>query len=421
MIDRPRLLFLCQTLPYPPDGGVWIRTYHVLRLLARDFDVTMLCFERMGTASGRDDGSVARSLEHLSSLARVECFPIPQARNRARFVRDHLMSLLTGRPYTNYLYDSAPFSRRLSEVLEAGFDVVHIDSLVDLSRYLPALGSIPAVCVHHNVESELLRRRARIVRGWRAAYLRHQADLLAAEERRWAPEVALNVMVSDEDALVLARIAPGARTVTVPNGVDTGEFTPAPGGERGCVFVGGTSWFPNLDALDYWCDDILPRLRALRPDAEPGTWVGQASPQEKEDYRKRAGVTLTGYVPDVRPFMRDAAVFVVPLRVGGGTRLKILNAWAMGNAIVSTSVGCEGLEARNGENILIADTPESFAAAVHRLLGDTDLRRRLGRAGRETAERLYSWDVIGSEMARHYLDIASEGRGPAGAQGGVPF
>lgn len=410
MTGRPRLLFLCQTLPYPLDGGVWIRTYHVLRLLARDFDVTMLCFERMGTASGRDEGSVARSLQHLGALARVECFRIPQARSRVRFVRDHVLSLLTGRPYTHYLYDSAPFRRRLAELLEEGFDLVHLDSLVDLSRYLPAVGSVPAVCVHHNVESELLRRRSRIVRGWRSAYIRHQADLLAAEERRWAPKAAVNVMVSDEDAAILRGIAPGCRTVTVPNGVDTDEFSPSPspGAERGCVFVGGTSWFPNLDALDFWCDEILPSLRALRPDVDAGVWVGQASPEEQAEYRRRAGVTLTGHVADVRPHMRDAAVFVVPLRVGGGTRLKILNAWAMGTPIVSTSVGCEGLEARDGENILVADTPEAFAAAVHRLLGDPELRRRLGAAGRDTAERVYSWDVIGAEMVRHYRSLIRE-------------
>lgn len=407
MTRRPRLLFLCQTLPYPPDGGVWIRTYHVLRLLAREFDVTMLCFERMGTASGRDDDSVEQSLAHLRSLARVECFPIPQARSRVRYLRDHLMSVATRRPYTTYLYDSAAFERRLREVVREGFDVAHVDSLVDLARFLPLLGTIPAVCVHHNVESVLLARRATIVGGWRSRYLALQASLMAREERRWGPRVALNVMVSDEDARILGEVAPGCRTATVPNGVDLEEFTPGPGADRGCVFVGGTSWFPNLDALDHWCDDILPRLRALRPDVDAGTWVGQASEAERAHYRARAGVTLTGYVDDVRPYMRDAAVFVVPLRAGGGTRLKILNAWAMGKAMVSTSVGCEGLDARDGENLLIADTPEAFAAAVDRLLGDPALRARLGAAGRRTAEQVYGWDVIGARMAAQYRAVAA--------------
>ena len=143
MTRRLRLLFLCQTLPYPPDGGVWIRTYHVLRLLAREFDVTMLCFERMGSASGRDLASIDRSLAHLRTLAEVELFEIPQAHSRLRYLWDHVRSVLWRRPYTAFVYDSAEFTARLRARVREGFDVVHADSLVDLARFLPLVGRPP--------------------------------------------------------------------------------------------------------------------------------------------------------------------------------------------------------------------------------------------------------------------------------------
>jgi glycosyltransferase involved in cell wall biosynthesis len=405
MSARPRLLFLCQTLPYPPDGGVWIRSYHVLRLLSRAFDVTALCFERIGR--GRRDGpAVGRDLEALGCFGRVEVFPIPQLRSRLRFGVDHLRSLLTRRVYTRYLYDSAAFRARLAQLLRGDrFALIHVDSL-DLAAYLPLCAGHPVACVHHNVESVLLRRRAEIEGGWlRPAYLRVQARLQEEEERTWSPRVDLNVMVSDEDAKLLARIAPAARLIVAPNGVDLDEFRPEAGDERGIVFVGGTSWRPNLDALEYFCQAILPQLRAAGAEL-PIRWVGSASSEEQRHYRSRYGVELTGYVEDVRPYIRDSICNIVPLRVGGGTRLKILNAWAMGKAVVSTRIGCEGLAAVDGENALVRDEPAAFAGAILELTRDAGLRRRLGLSGRRTAECSYGWEVIGPRMVEPYLALA---------------
>lgn len=398
---RRRLLFLCQTLPYPPDGGVQIRTYNVLRLLSREFDVTALCFYRW------KGGTVQRELESslgaLRELCKVDAFPIPQEHNRARFVWDHLRSALSGRVYTWFVHESRDYERRLKGLVGGkSFDLVHVDSL-DLARYLRLVGDTPIVCVHHNVESELLRRRAAVERRpWIRAYLRHQAGLTRREEARWCPRVALNVAVSEEDRAVLRRIAPGGNYLIVPNGVDVNFFRPHPGAGDGLVFVGGNTWFPNRDALQYFCESILPHIR--KGGAEPRVrWIGRASEAEVRHYRERYGVDLTGYVEDIRPYVRDAACYVVPLRVGGGTRLKILDAWAMGKAIVSTSIGCEGLDAVDGENVLVRDTPEGFAEAVRSVLEDPDLCRKLGESGRRTVETHYSWEVIGEGMIDGYL------------------
>jgi polysaccharide biosynthesis protein PslH len=406
---RPRLLFLCQTLPFPPDGGVWIRTYHVLRLLSQVFDITALCFERAASAGCGVDAETATGKAALGRFASVEVFSIPQKHSRLRYFWDHLRSLLTGRVYTTYLYDSRPFRSRLSELVRSeAFDLVHVDSL-DLAAYLPICRDLPVVCVHHDVESALLRRRAAVEQNrWRRSYLLFQARLMNRVERHWCDRVALNVVVSDQDREQLNRIAPASRTAVVPNGVNPDEFIADTQEGSGLAYVGGTTPFPNRDALEFFCDRILPEVRTA-VGALPVRWIGRASANERQQYRDRFGVELTGYVDDVRPLMREAACHIVPLRTGGGTRLKILNSWAMGKPVVATSVGCEGLAAVDDENILIRDEPEEFARAIQSVLEDAGLRRRLSEGGRATASRLYSWDTVGRQMIDIYLTATHAG------------
>lgn len=406
---RPSLLFLCQTLPFPPDGGVAIRTYNILRLLAREFTVTALCFYRRSERPTSE--AVADAVRALSPFGRVEAFPIPQEHSRLRLLTDHLRSVVRRRAYTLWAYSSRSFRARIADLIARGrVDLVHMDSL-DLAGYLPMLNGVPVACTHHNVESQLLRRRA-LAEGsrWRRKYLLWQSRWVEDLECRFCGRMALNVAVSDSDQGEFARIAPGAPFGVIPNGVDIDKFRPVPGAQETIVFVGGINWFPNRDALEHFSADILPHLRG-QGSTPVIQWIGRSTEEEREDYRARHGIELTGYVNDVRPYIARAACYVVPLRVGGGTRLKILDAWAMGKAVVSTSVGCEGLDAVDGENILIRDVPDEFARAVRSILADSGLRERLGRAARLTAERRYSWDVIGADLHRLYRPLI-ESRGP---------
>jgi glycosyltransferase involved in cell wall biosynthesis len=409
---------LCSTLPYPPDYGQAIRSFHVLRLLARAFDVTALCFYRrtplrfFQPEGGAMEQELAQRLAALRQLADVEAFPIPQEHSIWRLAWDHLRSVSLNQVYTTFALDSPTMRRRIVHLLQTRrFDVIHMDSIT-LSGYLPLLGDVPVVCVHHNVESLLLQRRARAERSpWRRAYLLHQAHLMEQEVRRRCGRCHLNIVVSEADRTELLRIVPEANCTVVPNGVDIEAFQPSVGREEGIVFVGGINWFPNRDALQYFCDAILPKVRAAG-EPTPVRWVGGgASDEVRRQCRDRYGVELTGYVPDVRPYVRDAACYVVPLRVGGGTRLKILDAWAMGKAVVSTSVGCEGLAAEDGRNILIRDDPDGFAHAVSAVLRDGALRRRLGVEGRRTVERHYSWEGIGESMLRLYGSLHDSATG----------
>jgi polysaccharide biosynthesis protein PslH len=401
--ERPRLLFLAQTLPFPPDGGVKIRTFNILRLLARSFDVSGLCFyRRHGGVTGAD---VEASLDALRDLADLRAFPIPQEHSRVRLFADHFRSLATNRVYTAFSYESSVFREALEDLLgRTRFDLVHADSL-DLSGYFPALGNLPIACTHHDATSvQLLRRSETETSRLRAAYIRYQSKRMAEEEARWCGRVAVNAVVSETDRATLQQRAPRGRFVIVPNGVDTDYFRPVDGPTEGIVCVGSVGWFPNRDALTHLAVDILPHLRAAGVGSAT-RWVGWASPEDQALFRDRYGIQMTGRVPDIRPYVASASCYVVPIRSGGGTRVKILDAWAMGKAVVSTSVGCEGLDTVDGENILIRDRPEEFAAAVRKVLDDEPLRQRLGARARELVESRYAWDRIGRSLTKEYLSI----------------
>jgi glycosyltransferase involved in cell wall biosynthesis len=351
---------------------------------------------------------LATRIGAMKEFGTFEVFPIPQQQSRARYVADHARSVIRRVPYTYYMHDSAPFERRLRTLLaERRFSIAHVDSL-DLVRCMPMLEGVPVVCTHHNVESWLMRRRAENESSAaKRGYLAHQAALLEQAEREWVPRVALNVAVSDADRDALQALAPTGRVVTVPNGVDTAFFTPVPSpNPAGCVFVGGTKWYPNRDALEWYTTEVAPAVSATGVNA-PVTWVGRADDEEVRRFEKDPLMHLTGYVDDVRPYVHAARCVIVPLRVGGGTRLKILDAWALGAAVVSTSIGCEGLAAVDGENILIADTAQEFAAAIARVTRDDALRSKVMAGARRTAVDRYSWDVVGAAMRGLYSELAA--------------
>jgi glycosyltransferase involved in cell wall biosynthesis len=267
------------------------------------------------------------------------------------------------------------------------------------------------VVTHHNVESQLLERRSvGEAAGWRRHYFRLQAERLRRAEAEWMPRVALNVVVSSEDERVFRAIAPGASYAVVPNGVDVDYFRPQPGPTEGCVFVGGTTWHPNRDALHWFAAEILPRLRA-RGEQGPVTWVGRVTDEERHAFDGVDGLHLTGYVDDIRPYLARATCFIAPLRFGGGTRLKLLDAWAMGKAIVSTNPGAEGLGGIDGQDLLLADEPEAFTDAVVKVLRDRGLAERLGAGGRAAVEARFSWAVIGRRMSDLYRGVAGLNNG----------
>lgn len=408
MTYRPHILFLSQCLPYPPSSGVTNRTFNILLQLGKEFEVTLLAFSRVNHQPDADarNASWEALRDHVTSASPP--VPIPSEQSTVRRLWDHLRSVSTGRAYTFYEYESKDFRVLLRGALShRRFDLIHIDSL-DLYRWLDELLLVPTACTHHSIESELLRLRAQRVKSRvMRRYLLYQATRVEQVERELCPQFSMNVMMSEVDAERLRTLAPGSKAIVVPNAVDTNYLRPQesqPGVPGRVVFLGPTYMFPNRDAVDYFIEDIWPDVRALERSASLHL-IGNTLQSYREGYNNNPGVTCLGYVADIRPHLAQASCTVVPIRVGGGTRLKILDAWAMGKAVVSTSMGCEGLEAIDGKNILIRDDPKDFAGAVAEVLANSELRSELGVNGRKTAEEMYSWDIVGRTVRVSYRHL----------------
>jgi glycosyltransferase involved in cell wall biosynthesis len=252
----------------------------------------------------------------------------------------------------------------------------------------------------HNCEYVLQKRAfltdLRIPARWPgAAYSFIQWQRLQRYEAQACRRADRVLAVSDADAAALHRLVPDVKATVVPNGIDTRAYrpTPAHADAPSLVFTGTMDFRPNVDAVLWFAREVLPRIRARVADVR-FTAVGQRPHRWLAGLRDDPAVTLTGFVEDTRPYIADAAVYVVPLRMGGGTRFKMLEALAMGKAVVSTTLGAEGFPVTHGQELLLADEPEDFAEAVAALLGAPERRTELGQAGRAFVEARYDWRVI---------------------------
>lgn len=403
-MTRPRLLYLTQCLPYPPNSGVMTRTLHILEELQAGFDVVLVPFYRR--QHHPDVLAVQHAYQALGDRLSVVQRPtrIPNEHSRVRLAWDHLRSVALRRPYVFYEYQASHFRNELRNALSAGKpDLIHLDSM-DLYGWLDELPGSPIVCTHHNIESDLLVRQANHTPNPALAwYIGHQAQMVRGLERRYAGRFALNLMTSKHDAARLTELAPGSRTHVIPNGVDTEYFVPRAGPPvpGRLAFLGPTYMYPNRDGVEFFLSEVWPSVRRQTPGATLSL-IGAPGPC---GFGNEPGVTEEGFLPDIRPCLAQTTCFIVPLRIGGGTRLKILDAWAMGKAIVSTSVGCEGLQAVDGENILIRDTAGAFAEAVNDVLVNEDLRHHLESNARRTVEEVYSWARIGAGARKSLMEV----------------
>jgi sugar transferase (PEP-CTERM/EpsH1 system associated) len=405
-----RILWLKTDLLLPLDKGGKLRTWHLMRHLARRHEITYLAFaeDSQGGANAASQHDVEGMREVAAHLVMVPRSDPPKG--TPRFYLDAAMHLIDPLPYAVGKYRSREYARRLNALLETrGFDLVVCDFLFPAVN-LPARLPCPAVLFTHNVESEIWRRHAETRTGGlsRRLYDMQYKRMLRFEERTLLRFDGV-LAVSDADRITFERLYPAAVREpidVVPTGVDTEYFSPAPPSSpsrpsnpssRHLVFTGSMDWLPNEDAMTFFCREILPLIRAEEPEATLSI-VGRAPTPAVRKLASEHGIFVTGRVDDVRPHVRDAAVYIVPLRIGGGTRLKIFEAMAMGKAVVSTTVGAEGLPVTGGEHVMLADEPRAFSRAVVRLFRDLDRRRQLERAARALVVEHYDWSAVAGEL-----------------------
>jgi glycosyltransferase involved in cell wall biosynthesis len=275
---------------------------------------------------------------------------------------------------------------------------------------VPFGGRVPVVLFEHNVEYMIWERLSKIEPVfWRRALFEIEWRKLKSRERAVCRDANLTIAVSEEDRRRLSSLAPGANVSAISTGVDTTYFSPngAPEIPARLVFTGSMDWHPNEDAIAYFADAILPHIRREVPTVSLAV-VGRRPSARVKAIAEQAGMLVTGTVDDVRPYMGEASVYVVPLRAGGGTRLKIFEALAMEKAVVSTTVGAEGLALTSGREFVAADDPQAFAREVVSLLNDPARRRTLGQAGRHLVETRYSWPQVAREFEHACEQVVAE-------------
>lgn len=387
----------------PVHSGGNIRTYYVLRHLASRHELTFYSYY-----GGEPDPVYERELQqHLPGSVAVATGK-PELSGLARGL-DYVKHLSAVPPYAVGRFASAQIQQQLGAWFrEQRFDVAVCDFL-DAAINFPAELSIPSVLFQHNVEAEIWRRHAAtagnpVKKRMYGVEFRKMLRYEEAEVRHFHHVVA----VSDNDRALMTRWTDADRITVIPTGVDLAQYQPDPdAGEPAPLisFVGAMDWEPNIDGVEYFCSEIWPAIKAEVPEARFRI-VGR-NPDRRVARWASDSVEVTGRVPSVVEHLRQSAVVIVPLRIGGGTRLKIYEAMATAKAVVSTTVGAEGLDVHHGRDIMLADDSKAFAQAVIMLLRDRNLRVRYERAAAETAAR-YDWPAIGERFSDILQSVAQK-------------
>lgn len=398
----------------PVHSGGDLRSFNILRQLSMRERVTFFSYY-----DGPVDEEYERKLQE--QLPGAVC--VGTGREQASLVArgfDYLRRLPNAAPYAVSRFGSGKVQDRLRGcLLEQGPDVVVCDFL-DAAINFPEHLAVPSVLFQHNVESEIWRRHATNgAIGARKLIYRLEFSKMLRYEQRTLAKFDHVVAVSEHDKKLMSAWVRPERVSVVPTGVDTGQFCPSEqaGQEKALVvFVGAMDWEPNVDAVRYFCAEVWPLVLAKVPGALFRI-VGR-NPDRRVRGLEGQAVEVTGRVPSVVEHLREAAVVVVPLRIGGGTRIKIYEAMAAGKAVVSTTVGAEGLDVHHGEDILLRDAPHDFAESVAKMLLDREGRHRIGRAAAKLAAN-YGWPVVGARFAQILRGIGESLKvAPSDAKGG---
>jgi glycosyltransferase involved in cell wall biosynthesis len=390
----------------PLDTGGKLRTYNILRHLAATHELTYLSYY----GGQRDEAYEGEVLTHLPGTVSVYT-AAPDSTPLERYL-DYFRRLPWRAPYAVSKFTDPQVQRLLGEwISQRRFDVAVCDFLSSTLNFPNHLAT-PTALFQHNVETVLWKRKADFEVKWldRAVSKIEYAKMLRFEPeqtRRFHHVIA----VSEADRMAMSQMVDPSHISVVPTGVDLSKYRYDPDARPTrplVVFTGSMDWEPNIDGVEFFCKEIWPQVLATMPDARFRV-VGR-NPHPRVSKLASDSVEVTGSVLSIVEHLREAAVFVVPLRIGGGTRIKIYEGMAMGKATVSTSIGAEGLDVQHGRDILLEDTPVAFAGAILTVLQSADVRRRLEAAAAATA-RNYDWSVITQRFVEVLQKTIAAGQG----------
>jgi polysaccharide biosynthesis protein PslH len=401
------ILVLTPSMPSATSWGFGIRVFQLVRHLAAHHRVTLLTYRRSDNA---------RDVAAIRELGAEVVVVTPPEHDKGSRRMAQLASLASPTPYQYGQLQSSAMQREIDRTLKgSAFDVVQVES--SQMGGFDFHGHASVVLDEHNIEYELLLRSYRTEPsvGRKLFNAVEYLKVRRAERAAWKRADGC-ILTSRREEAVVRYVAPSTPTAVIPNGVDLEYFSPGPEtpDRDSILFTGLLTYRPNLDAVRFFTREVLPLIVSARP-ATRLTVVGYAPPDVLATI---AGphVVATGWVPDVRPYLSAAAAVVVPVRMGSGTRLKVLDGLAAGKPVVSTSLGCEGIDVRDGEHVLLGDEPRCFADHVLAVLKDQSLSSGLGRRGRRLVEAKYSWSAVGDELVAFYARLADGVQPSAGLE-----
>jgi sugar transferase (PEP-CTERM/EpsH1 system associated) len=398
-----RILSITDSLPYPMISGDRIRNYNLLRRVASQHEVSLVAF--------LETPEDIEGVPHLQQFcARIETANF-QNRSRMAKIPGLLGYALAGKPPELRLLHSEELMSKIRQLVSRmEFDIIQIESRMGLYlETLPHSRRSKTILMFQNFTFQQYSRVFHIEKRWDK---KMRALLNSVAMRQWEPRYAQrydrSTTVSEIDKNLLLRTNPRLQVDVIPNGVDTQKYNPLPVESASPVllFIGNMGYPPCVDAALYFCKEIFPRIRSTIDAAE--LWIVGRDPRPEVMRLNGGCVHVTGRVEDVLPYYQKSTVCVVPLRAGGGTRLKILEAMALGRPVVSTSIGCEGLEVVGGTHLLIADNPEQFAEKTVQLLTDQQLYQRISTNGRQFVEKRYDWDIIARRLMEVYAELKTQ-------------
>ena len=398
-----KILIVANYIPYPPTTGGDLRLFNLLRYISRYHEVSLLSL--FNPLTDKDNGaSFLRTF-----CQRVELVAMPKRSRWERRLR-LLRNGLRAEPLRGTdLYSEEMADRIQSLTRKEPFDLIDIQRS-HMAPYVKAISSTNCcqkILSLHDINYVQYRRIMAVERNWRAKLRLFYMEWLFSKRAmlKYARCFDKCLVVSERDRDILKRAGPDLDISVVPNGVDTKEYSPLidPSATPTLLMIGKMSYGPNVDGAIFFCEEIFPLVKRQVPNIK--LLIVGRDPIKAVCNLASSDVTVTGRVESVIPYYQQSFISVVPLRAASGTRLKILESMALGRPVISTTIGCEGLNVTQGENILIANTPADFAVQTVRLLNDIELRQRLVVGGRRLVETTYDWEIIGQQLLQTYNQL----------------
>jgi len=403
------ILWLSHFVPYPPVGGCFQRSYSLIKEVARKNNVYLVALKHKESTHPKYEIKKAREeLEKFCSkvfITEISSFSVLNLYLLA------FKSIFSMDPLTVNLFKTDQMHNLVKKLTkDIKFDIAHFDT-ISLVEYFHDTVDIPKFLCHHNIESFMMKRRIKNEKCLlKKLYLNIESYKLLQYEKKYCHKFLLNIVVSEDDKILLNKISPSSRIEVVENGVDVNYFLPKDNhiNTNKLIFAGRLDQYSNRDAILHFCMNVWPLIKERFPEMRFSIIGNNPPPKLLEIAKKDERIEILGYVDDVRPFFAKATISVCPLRDGGGTRLKILDAMAMGMPIISTNIGCEGIDVTTGENVLIANTSEDFVECIEKITINYNLRKNLSIFARRTAENKYSWNIIGEKLSNYFSNSMNQ-------------